>query len=181
MGIVKIDNEKAVEVAKPHFHSILDIAESVNVQWASTNLDLCHDMDNAMGFIRNEVLEPKERNAFKRFKFHRDYKKHTKTIQLFQRELTFLSTLIESMVGAPSFMKSGIKIKMKNKKLFEDRLIEYREITAMLGGILYMQDQPDYQHVLEHEKTIIDKCMSEGTSMSGYFAKYVVFLSTFKF
>lgn len=136
MSIVNIADTKAAPKQVAAFGTVRDLAHGLIREWVDANRDLRDDCDSAMSFIFDVLTAPPvERNRLASYIYHFRLNRHRRKLRAMMAELRYISTEVESLIGNATFLKAGLKNKIKNKKQFDDVLEEYREITSMLLGI----------------------------------------------
>jgi len=175
------EKEEIKKKVKPLFESALDLAISCNQQWSLKNLHILLKLDDCINFILDDHLFKKKRNLIQKFFYKRKIKDYKDTADKFSRELLYLQIEIENLIGPAMFRRAGLKNKIKNKKEFDDKVIEYREITVMIGGILSINiNETDYD--FENEISILNQIKKENEKKNlGYYTSFSVFLTLFRF
>ena len=180
MSLIKVLEETVKEEKViPLFNTAADLARALTLSWSQTNADLCNKCDEAMIFIKKSIPVDTNRNSLSAYLFEHKLKKYRKNLIDLQRELQFLSNEVESFIGFNTYMKAGVKSKFKTKKVFDDKLIEVREITAMLVGILTLSNVVNIEYQFTHELDIIKELTKEEGKF--YYQQFYTFLSVMRF
>jgi hypothetical protein len=136
MSIVDIADSKPTPKPVVIFGSAIDLAHGLLREWSSNNKALREDCEEAYKFlIKTLESPPKERNFIDEYFFLRKINKHRRSLRKFVEELRFITVEIEDLIGNASFLKAGLKSKIKNKKQFDDAIIRFKEFTIMLLNI----------------------------------------------
>lgn len=155
MGIVNIAESEKTPKPVVYFGSAIDLAHGLIREWIDSNQELRRECDKAFQFFFNTLGSPiKRRNKIERYFYKREIKKHRKNLNLLIVDLRFINDEIDNLIGHSAYLREGSKMKIKNKKQFDDALIEYKEITIMLLGIsmfLSYDNEVDGNFIAEKE------------------------------
>lgn len=174
MSIVDIATAPTAPKPAPVFGTATDLAHGLIREWIDANTPLRLKCDLALAFIY-EVLgsPPVERNRFEEYLFNYRLKRHRHHLTQMVSELRYLSTEIEDLMGTASYLKAGLKSRIKNKKQFDDVIVEYREITIMLLGLTQiLKHRIRTTSNYEYERGIMDQVRSESEPQGFYEALY---------
>ena len=182
MSIVQIAAEEPAHKPVPVFGSAIDLAHGLVRVWVDSNQDLRSESDKALKFIFDLIGSPLiERNRFEKFIFNYRLKKHRETLTQMLVSLSYVELQIEALIGNASFLKAGIKNKIKNKKQFDDVIIEYKEITIMLLGLTqFLKYDISHPSMYVCEKNILSQVISE-SKLRGFYVNLYAKIGNFNF
>jgi hypothetical protein len=122
--------------AAPVFGTATDLAHGLISSWVFNHLDDLHQCDIILAFYHDEVLNANKKNFITKKITVRKLTKYQKHLHHVLISLQFLRVEIDALIGHNAYLQAGIKMKIKNKKQFDDILIDVKEITIMLAGLL---------------------------------------------
>jgi hypothetical protein len=183
MSIVKIADTPPAKKPVPVFGSATDLAHGLIREWIDENLPLRSKCDKALVFIYDVLASPPvERNRLEKYLFNYRLKRHRHHLTTMVSELRYIATEIEDLVGTASYLKAGLKSKIKNKKQFDDAIVEYKEITIMLLGLTqFLKYNVSFESNFQYEISLLDQVRSECMKFRGFYESLYERVGRFEF
>lgn len=183
MSLVNIADTPPAPKPVPVFGSAIDLAHGLLREWIDENLSLRIKCDRAFAFIFDVLnTPPKERNRFEKYLFNYHLKRHRRHLTEMINDLRYIGTEIEDLVGTASYLKAGLKSKIKNKKQFDDVIVEYREITIMLLGITqFLKWDTRVENNFQCELELMKQVRSEVMKFRGFYEALYEKIGRFQF
>ncbi len=182
MSIVNIADTPPAHKPVPVFGSAIELAHGLIREWIDENKLLRDKCDLALVFIYDVLgSPPAERNRLDKYLFNYRLKRHRRHLTQMVSEFRYIATEIEDLVGTASYLKAGLKNKIKNKKQFDDVIVEYKEITIMLLGLTqFLKYDITVESNFSTEKELLDLVRSE-SKFRGFYATLYEKIGQFKF